>query len=79
MILTPIFAFEEKGGLLATGDWTLTVAHLEDLVIVVAATFGGSYFLFWLVNKIIPLRVTPENEELGLDVSQHGEQLTVVI
>jgi Amt family ammonium transporter len=79
MILTPIFAFEEKGGLLATGDWTLMIAHLQGLGIVLIATFGGSYILFWLVNKLIPLRVTPENEELGLDVSQHGEQLIVSV
>jgi ammonium transporter, Amt family len=77
MILTPLFAFKEKGGLLATGDWTLMNAHLKDLVIVLVFAFGGSYLLFWLVNKIIPLRVTAENEELGLDESQHGERLTI--
>lgn len=79
MLLTPIFAFKEKGGLLATGDWTLMNAHLKDLVVVLIFAFGGSYLLFWLVNKIIPLRVTEENEELGLDESQHGERLTVSI
>ena len=77
MLLTPIFAFKEKGGLLATGDWTLMIAHVKDLAIVLVFAFGGSYLIFWVVNKIIPLRVTEENEELGLDVSQHGEQLTV--
>lgn len=77
MLLTPIFAFEEHGGLLATGDWTLMIAHVEGLIIVLIGTFGGSYLLFWLVNKLIPLRVTPENEELGLDVSQHGEQMRI--
>jgi Amt family ammonium transporter len=34
-----------------------------------------SYFLFFVVNKITPLRVTEEKEELGLDISQHGEYL----
>jgi Amt family ammonium transporter len=77
MVLTPIFAFKEKNGSLATGDWTLTLHTLGDLVIVFAFAFGGSYLLFWIVNKMIPLRVSEENEELGLDVSQHGEQLTV--
>lgn len=77
MLLTPIFAFKEKGGLLATGDWTLMNAHFKDLVIVLVFAFGGSYLIFWVVNKIIPLRVTEENEEMGLDESQHGERLTV--
>ena len=28
-----------------------------------------------IVNKITPLRVSEEKEELGLDISQHGEYL----
>jgi ammonia channel protein AmtB len=29
--------------------------------------------VFFSVNKITPLRVSEEKEELGLDISQHGE------
>ena len=36
---------------------------------------GGSYLLYKLTNAIIPLRVTEEQEEIGLDLSQHGESL----
>ena len=38
-------------------------------------TFAGSYLLYKLTDAIIPLRVTEEQEELGLDLSQHGESL----
>jgi Amt family ammonium transporter len=31
--------------------------------------------LFFIVNKITPLRVSEEKEELGLDITQHGEFL----
>jgi ammonia channel protein AmtB len=29
-----------------------------------------------LTNFIVPLRVTPEQEEKGLDITQHGEEAT---
>ncbi len=31
--------------------------------------------LFFIVNKITPLRVSEDKEELGLDITQHGEFL----
>ena len=49
------------------------VAHLIALVVVSAFAFFGSLILFKITDLIIPLRVTPEQEELGLDLSQHGE------
>ena len=47
--------------------------HLLALVIVSAFTFFGSLLLYKITDLIIPLRVTPEQEEIGLDLSQHGE------
>ncbi len=38
-------------------------------------TFFGAYFLFKVTNFIIPLRVSEENEHIGLDLSQHDETL----
>ncbi|MFQ5685336.1 MAG: sensor histidine kinase, partial [Candidatus Scalindua sp.] len=35
-------------------------------------TFGISYALFQLINRFFPLRVTPEDEYIGLNVSEHG-------
>ncbi len=35
-------------------------------------TFGTSYPLFLLINRFFPLRVTPEDEYIGLNVSEHG-------
>ena len=42
-------------------------------MLVTAYVFVGSFVLYKLTNAIIPLRVTPEDEEVGLDLSQHGE------
>ncbi|MDN4164938.1 ammonium transporter [Cytophagales bacterium LB-30] len=71
MIFTGIFAHEVG---LVYGDSTTFLYHLLALVLVSIFTFGGSYFLYWLTDKIIPLRVSQEHEELGLDLSQHGEK-----
>ena len=39
--------------------------------------FGVSYILLSLLNRITPLRVTVEEEELGLNVSEHGAKTEV--
>ncbi|GAB3637961.1 hypothetical protein GCM10027422_35510 [Hymenobacter arcticus] len=60
---------------LAYGGTELFLKHLLTLVIVSAFTFGASFALLKLTDLLTPLRVTGENERLGLDVSQHEEQL----
>lgn len=71
MIMTAIFA-KENGGLI-TGEWALFLKHLLALGIVVTYTFVGSWLLYKLTNLITPLRVEEDQEEEGLDLSQHGE------
>jgi len=71
MILTAVFALD--GGLI-TGEATLFLNHLLALVIVCVFTFGGSYLLYFVTDKIIPLRVSEEAEEIGLDLTQHDEK-----
>ena len=73
MIATAIFA--KEGGLI-TGETTLFMYHMLALVIVFGFTFFGSILLYKLTNAIIPLRVEAEQEELGLDLSQHLESIT---
>lgn len=57
------------------GDTGLFLVQLKALVVVSIFAFCASYALFFIVNKITPLRVSEEKEELGLDISQHGEYL----
>ncbi len=35
-------------------------------------TFSLTYFLLALINRVIPLRVTAEEEHIGLNISEHG-------
>ena len=49
-------------------------AQVLAVVVVAAFSFCGSYLLLKLVNVFSPLRVSPEEEDAGLDISQHGEE-----
>ena len=49
--------------------------HLIALVAVSVFAFVGSYLLLLITNSISPLRVSAEDEEIGLDMSQHDEEL----
>ena len=39
-----------------------------------AYAFAGSFALLKLINVVAPLRVSPAEEDQGLDVTQHGEE-----
>jgi Amt family ammonium transporter len=49
---------------------------IQALAVAVVSTFafGGSYLLLRLVDVFSPLRVSPKEEDEGLDLSQHGEE-----
>jgi ammonium transporter, Amt family len=44
------------------------------ILVVAAFAFVGSYALLRVINLFTPVRVTAEEEEAGLDMSEHGEQ-----
>ncbi|MFN8316777.1 MAG: ammonium transporter [Chitinophagales bacterium] len=70
MLLTGIFA-KEVG--LFYGQTHTFLYHLLALLIVSVYTFVGSYILYFITDKIVSLRVSVEEENFGLDQSQHGE------
>ena len=72
MLLTGVCA--KDVGLLS-GHSATFISHLVALVAVGIYTFGGSYILYAVTDKLIPLRVNPLDEQQGLDLSQHGESL----
>lgn len=80
MLLTGVFASKavnpaltEQG--LVFGETHLFFNQVTALLGVSIFAFFGSYLLFYIVNKITRLRVSEDKEELGLDISQHGEFL----
>lgn len=72
MLLTGVFA-KDVG--LIYGETKTFYYHLVALIIVMLFSFGGSYLLYYLSNFARPMRVTVDEETLGLDLSQHGEKI----
>ena len=74
-----VFAVHGLGGILgilmvAVFGYGSYVAQLGSLAIVGLWTVGVTLVLIYLVKAIVPMRVTPEAEETGLDLSWHGER-----
>jgi len=70
MILTGVFA--QENGLIA-GKMALFSTHLIVCVMVFIGVAVVSYVLYWVVDKMIDLRVSSEDETRGLDLSLHNE------
>lgn len=56
------------------GNPSLLALEAFAVVVVAGFAFVGSYVLLRAINFITPVRVTAEEEEAGLDESQHGEE-----
>jgi Amt family ammonium transporter len=81
MLLTGVFANQSVNPANVTGDGLFfghTHLFLIQLLALVATSlfsFFGSMLLLKITDMISPLRVSKEEEILGLDISQHGEKL----
>lgn len=80
MLMTGIFASRAVNAAVVTeglayGQTGLFMVHVIALLGISAFAFLGSLGLLWLTDRIMPLRVTEEDERLGLDISQHDEFL----
>ena len=72
LLLTGVFA-KDVG--LFYGEITTFTNHIYALVIISVFTFFGSLLIYKITALIIPIRVSNEIEEKGLDHSIHGETL----
>jgi Amt family ammonium transporter len=82
MIMTGLLANTAVNGLNTTGnglffgEFELFKVHMIALVIVVAFSFVGALILLKLTDLISPLKVSDEEKKIGLDYSQHGENVS---
>ncbi|MFM2361715.1 MAG: hypothetical protein RLZZ316_617 [Bacteroidota bacterium] len=78
MLLTGIFATKTVNSAgndgLFYGNFEFFFTQVKALLIVVSYSFAMSYGIFRFINFILPLRVSSQDEELGLDASQHNEK-----
>jgi ammonium transporter, Amt family len=78
MLLTGVFASKAVNPAgadgLFYGNPAFFFTQLKAMLIVVAYSFSVSYIIFQLIAFLLPLRVSEEEEELGLDATQHDEK-----
>ena len=80
-LLTAVFANQHinaantTGNGLLFGETHLFMVHLITTITVSLFVFGGTFILLKITDLITPLRVSEEEEKIGLDISQHGEKL----
>ncbi|WP_443939898.1 ammonium transporter [Pedobacter sp. MW01-1-1] len=80
MLLTGVFATKTVNAAgadgLFYGNPTFFITQLKGAVIVIAFSFIVSFVIFKVINLVQPIRVTAEEEEEGLDATQHNEKYT---
>ena len=80
MLLTGVFAAPLVHGISGGpqgwfyGNPAFFFTQLKAMSIVAVYAFTVSFLIFKFINFILPLRVTSEEEELGLDSTQHDEK-----
>ncbi len=78
MLLTGVFATKTVNSAgadgLFYGNAAFFFTQVKALGIVVAYSFVVSFGIFKFINFILPLRVSSEEELLGLDATQHNEK-----
>ncbi|ANI89994.1 ammonia channel protein [Arachidicoccus ginsenosidimutans] len=77
MILTGVFATKTVNSAgadgLFYGNASFFFTELKALLFAVVYSFVVSFLIFKFINFILPLRVSEEDEKIGLDASQHDE------
>ena len=58
---------------LVFGDWRLFAAQIEGIAITILIAVVGALICACIVRIFTPLRVTLREEQIGLDITQHGE------
>ncbi len=76
LLAVGLFADGTYGGVagLIVGAWAQLVAQLIDMVVVTAWSLGTGFLVFWLIRQTIGLRVSAEEERIGLDLTEHGAE-----
>jgi Amt family ammonium transporter len=63
---------DPNGGLIYSGSLTQLSYQVIGIVVVFTFVFTLSIATFWAIKKTYGLRVSADEEEAGLDISEHG-------
>lgn len=77
-IMTGIFCSPDLGGTGFGGDnttiWSQTLGQLISVVVTIIWTGAVAWFGFFVAHKLTGIRVSRDEERLGLDLASHGER-----
>jgi Amt family ammonium transporter len=72
--ITELAGIADKPAGIFFGGTTLIVKQLISVIAAFSYSFIVTFVLLKLVDLVVGLRVTTEEEEIGLDLTQHGER-----
>jgi Amt family ammonium transporter len=61
-----------EGGILYTGSFTQLLDQAVGVLAAFTFVFSLSFLTFWIIKQTYGLRVSAEEEDAGLDISEHG-------
>ena len=78
MLMTGIFATKAVNAAgndgLFYGNAAFFFTQVKAMAFAVGYSFGVSFIIFKFIDMLMPIRVSSEEEEIGLDASQHNEK-----
>jgi len=78
MLLTGVFAskaiYPAVSDGWAYGNFAFFLTQAKAMGLAVGFSFVGSWIIFKFINLLVPIRVSNQEEEEGLDASQHNEK-----
>jgi ammonium transporter, Amt family len=72
-VINPAFGPNAATGAV-DGNWSQILRQAAGVGIAWALSGVATLILLFIVDKVMGLRLTPEDENAGLDLSQHGEE-----
>lgn len=60
------------------GRFDQLMAQLQGVLVCAVWAFGVTYLLLRLINRYYPMRVSPDDERVGLNVSEHGARTELI-
>ncbi len=75
-VLTGVFAVSAICGVggLIEGNFMQFGIQVLDAVIAMTYAFGVTFAIAWVINKTMGLRISSDEEYIGMDLTRHGEQ-----
>ena len=72
-VINPVFGVGKATGLFE-GNWRQVGNQAMGVAIAWSLSIVGTLIILFIVDKTVGLRVSEEDEQMGLDLSQHGEE-----